>query len=153
MSSPYPCPSCGYSLKGLRIGDQCPECGTTIEPKAPDPGSVQGARRSLTRAVNTTLLALMTLSLLGGVISVLYGAALLYSHGFAITRESSVNLAAAVILGLFAMPGSLTRYQSVRLTYGRSWLSIERLTLLVNLAVISSPIVIGLMALVWQRLR
>src|SRR5262245_56679789 len=25
-----PCNKCGYNLRGLRIGDKCPECGTPI---------------------------------------------------------------------------------------------------------------------------
>ncbi len=28
--NPIPCASCGYDLRGMKIGDQCPECGTVV---------------------------------------------------------------------------------------------------------------------------
>lgn len=28
--NPIPCASCGYDLRGVKIGDQCPECGTVV---------------------------------------------------------------------------------------------------------------------------
>ncbi len=28
--NPIPCASCGYDLRGVKIGEQCPECGTLV---------------------------------------------------------------------------------------------------------------------------
>ena len=33
IATDRPCPSCGYNLKTLLVGNRCPECGNTIEPK------------------------------------------------------------------------------------------------------------------------
>lgn len=79
MSVDRPCASCGYNLRGLKVGGRCPECGEEIPPpptldddslsRMPRPVILTFIRGAITAAVAVTLLLVTSMAILFGWLS------------------------------------------------------------------------------------
>jgi len=73
--SAIPCLSCGFDLRGLRLGERCPECGTAINAIAPPAGQRSGpAVASMVLGI-CSLVACMFYGVIGlpcGIIAMVY---------------------------------------------------------------------------------